>query len=470
MQNERRTKMRPHKNTMIVTILIALQMCGALWAQAIVEDQVKTKGQGRLENDAVPFPLETVPEPGESIELMTDLPAGQAVSYDMLTGEEMVLDMDLNLKDMPQEQWIPGSEIDQPQALDDPFDLMNFSDLSWIANPEDLPWRAICKINYTRHGVRYTGSGILIDAYHVLCAGHIVNEGNGGIWSSDVIVMPGYNAGTHPYGDAKGVHFMSWEAWTLYGNLKHNIGVIRLDRPVGALTGWYGYGCTSDMSFYQRAYFHNPGYPVEAPYNGQYMHYWSGTFDGMDYPLLMVDRRGFGGQDGSGAYWIDPKDHRYVFAVFSCRNSSQTFFAMITEGKFRDIQRFINEFTPLKFDLISLAVKASPRIIWAGDRLNSMSYVVYNHSSSSWIGNVGVNVYLSANDYISTSDILIDRHYFLHSFGPKEKVTITVTNPPRIPWNIFRGDYWIGVMLDISDNDTSNNYSQGQDATQIDAL
>ncbi len=462
--------MKTHTNTAITTLLIVLNMCGALWAQAIVEDQAETNGQGQMEDDAIPFVLEGVPEPGGSIELMADLPEGRVISYDTFTGEEAILDTDIDLEDMPQEQWIPGSKLGPPEALDAPFDLMNFSDLTWISNPEDYPWSPICKINYSRYGVRYTGSGILIDPYHVLCAGHIVNEGNGGIWSSDVVVMPGYDGGICPFGDAKGIHFRSWEGWTLFGNLKHNIGVIRLDRPIGALTKCYGYGWTRDMSFYERAQFRNPGYPAEGSYTGQYMYYRSGTFDGMDYPLLIVNRRGFGGVDGSGAYWIDPAGHRYVFAVLSCHNDSQTFFAMITENKFRHIQDYIDDFTPLKFDLISLAVKASPGTVRAGNRLNSMSYVVYNHSSSSWLGTVGVDVYLSTNDFISTSDILIDRHYFMCSLGPKEKVTITVSNPPRIPWYLFGGNYWLGVMLDISDHDTSNNFSQKQDAAHIDAL
>jgi hypothetical protein len=156
--------------------------------------------------------------------------------------------------------------------------------------------------------------------------------------------------------------------------------------------------------------------------------------------------------------------------TLSYYESDQAFFTAITRGKFRDIQRFLDDFTPLKFDLISLAVTASPEIIRLGDRLDSMSYIVYNHSSSSWVGTVGVDIYLSTNDYISTSDVLLDRHYFSCNLGPKERVTITVSNPPRIPWYILRGDHWIGVMLDVSDNDTSNNGSHGQDAAHINAL
>lgn len=462
--------MRNYKDTMIAILLIVLHVCGGLWSQSTLEDQAEMKGQEPSGADAVPFVPEALPEMSGTIEFMADLPAGRVISYDPSTGEETILDTNPNLEDMQQKLWISDREIDQPEVLGNPFDLMNFSDLNRIMNPEDLPWSPNCKIYFSRHGIRYTASGILIDPYHVLCAGHIVHEGNGGIWSSDVVVMPSYNDGISRYGNAKNINLYSWESWILHGNLKHNIGVIRLDRPIGALTEWFNCGWTDDMSFYQRAYFHNSAYPAEAPYNGQYMYYWSGTIDGLDYPLLMANRKGFGGMDGSGAYWIDPTGLRYVVAILSYYNDDQTLFAAITENKLNDIQDLIDDFTPSKFDLISLKVTASPERVRAGNQLDSMSYIVYNHSTSTWIGTVGVDVYLSTNDFISTSDIFLDKHYFSYRLEPMEKVRVTVSTPPRIPWNLLRGNYWIGVILDISDNDMSNNVSHGQDAALIDTF
>ncbi|MBN2312455.1 MAG: hypothetical protein JXM79_00910 [Sedimentisphaerales bacterium] len=461
--------MRTHKNILIAAILIALLGCSTLWAQEMVKSESDTKRQSYFSEDAELYQPEPIPEPDATVEPVVEASAGRLVIHDTRTGEETFLD--LNVEDMPpeKEQWIPGSKRDEPQTLEDQFSLMNFSDLSWVLNPEDWPWRPTCKIYYTRHGIRYQASGALIDAYHVLCAGHSLHEGNGGVWSSDIVVVPAYNGGICPYGDANGVLKISWEGWTLFGDFDHDVGLIRLDRPIGALTGWYGYGWTNDMAFYQRAIFQNPGYPAEPPYTGEYMYTWSGTFDSREYPPLAIRRSCFGGQGGSAA-WTNVSGSYNVFAVLSHRNNNRTYYPIITERKFSQIEKYIKERTPLKFDLMSLDVKVSPGIVRPSERFDSMSYVIYNHSSSSWIGTVGVNVYLSTNDFISTSDTLIDRHYVAINLRPKERVEVTVSDPPTIPWNIFSGDYWLGVMLDISDHDTSNNPSHGQDAAYIFAL
>jgi V8-like Glu-specific endopeptidase len=459
--------MRTHKNTTIAAILIVLHAGAALWAQAIAEDQTEAQCQSYFCQYVESFLPEPAPEPDETIELVADVPAGRVVEIDVLTGKETILETNLDPKDMPPEVWTPGREKDGLQTPENQFDLMNFSDLRLILNPEDWPGSPNCKIWITRHGRRYVASGVLIDAYHVLTAGHILHEGPGGNWSSEVVVIPAYNAGRSPFGNAQAIAMWCWEGWTVYGRLKDNIGIIRLDRPIGALAGWYGYGCTNDLPFYLQAEFHNPGYPAESPYNGEHMLYWHGTFDSIDYPLVSINRRGFGGQNGSGAYWIDPEDNHYVFAIFSHRSGNRTYFPIITEDKCIDIENLINEMTPSHLDLLGLGVQVSPGVVRAGDQLDSMSYTVYNHSFASWSGRVNVSVYLSTDDHISTSDILISQRHFTHSFGPKEFVDITASTPPAIPMYTASGEYWIGVMLDISDGDTSNNYSHGQEAARI---
>ena len=457
---------------MIATIvLIVLQLCSVLSTLASAEEEGATKWQSHFPDDAELATPEFLCDYEENIRLMTAVPESQIVTYDSLTGEETILG--IQAQDTLPEEWIPGMEEDDPGSTEGQFGLMNFSGLTLVGNPEDWPWKPNCKIYYTRNGARWMASGVLIDAYHVLCAGHSIHEGNGGDWSTDIVVVPAYHEGKRPYGDAQDVRLFSWVGWTQSGDLDHDIGLIRLDRPIGALTGWLGYGWTSDKSFYTQAGFDNPGYPADAPYTGQYMYDWAGTFDYLtssSYPRAVICRRGVSGQAGSGAY-TKICGLRYVFAVFSSLGTgtyyNRTYFPIITETKFNQIKCWIDQITPSCFDLLALDVEVSPQTIRAGERFDSMSYLVYNHSSASCSGTFYVDVYLSTNDNITTSDIKIDRHSFTASIDPKGKVRITVSDLPAIPSGVASGNYWIGVILDVPDNDTSNNKSDGQEAAPI---
>ena len=96
-----------------------------------------------------------------------------------------------------------------------------------------------------------------------------------------------------------------------------------------------------------------------------------------------------------------------------------------------------------------------------------MTYVVHNYSSASWSGSVGVDVYLSTNDNISTADNLIQTHSISGSVGAWGTQTVTLTNPPTIPIGTVGDDYYIGIILNSADANTGNNDTDGQDADQL---
>ena len=348
--------------------------------------------------------------------------------------------------------------------------LRNFTDLGIVDNPEDYPWRVNCKLYMTFGGTHhYVASGVLIDPMHVLTAGHCVYDNENGYgWADSICVVPGYEFFNRPYGDASAVQLHSWSGWTNNANYDYDMGVIDLDRPIGSMTGWHGYGYNNN-SFFENNTFHNPGYPAESPYNGQYMYYWYGTYDDVSTYLLYFNKYCYGGQSGSGSYFID-NSNRIVYAELSHRQwlfGWKTGQVRITSNKFSGIQTIIYDDTPSSFDLIPLDVNTEPVTIQAGNQLTSTDYYVHNYSSASWSGTVPVTVYLSTNDNISQSDTPIQNHSFTHSFGPKSSVRVNVSTPPTIPINTTAGDYYIGIILDISDYNTDNNDTDGQDASFI---
>ncbi len=454
-----------------VAALVTGQPAGAWTSSASAEVQ-EAGLQGSRAFDPANFQPMPLPDPRSS---GTAADAGQLVSYDVATGRityHEALKADPNVH----QGQVEGEDgaVEYPPASEQGVQE-DFTDLSIISDPSPHPWRVNVKTFQTfPNGQSFVCSGTLIDPSHVLTAGHCVFRASRGGWVSSMRVVPAYDNGAQPYGDAVATQLHSWTGWTQDEDFDDDIGVIDLNRPIGALTGWHGYGYNDDPGFYTGNTFHNPGYPAEAPYNGEDMYYWFGNYDYTDTFLgiwtgneVGINSRSYGGQSGSGSYYIDGGS-RYLYSVLSNGNDSDTYFPRITSDKFGHIRdQFIADDTPSAFDLIPLNVQVSPPTTLSGGPLSSMSYLVHNYSSAGFNGTVNVSVYLSTNDIISTFDQLIQNHSFSYNFGAKSSVTVNVTSPPTIPTSVAGGNYWIGVILDIADNSSANNDSSGQDAAPI---
>jgi V8-like Glu-specific endopeptidase len=73
-------------------------------------------------------------------------------------------------------------------------------------NPSTYPYDTIVRITDTINGQGYQGSGVLISPDEVLTASHVVYiDGQGS--ATNIVVTPGYNDGTSPYGSVAGTTF-----------------------------------------------------------------------------------------------------------------------------------------------------------------------------------------------------------------------------------------------------------------------
>jgi V8-like Glu-specific endopeptidase len=411
--------------------------------------------------------------------------AGQRVSFDLRTGTEATQERPLRKSGSSGGQVAGG--WGERRGRSAPDGSKNFSSLSWVSTPEVYPWsvavKLFMKFRDTTGTLRgYVCSGSLIDPQHVVTAGHCVysheDSDNGWVfndWAEEITVVPGYENGARPYGDAVAVQLHSYVGWTSSADFDYDLGIIDLDRPIGALAGWHGYGWYSSCDSYTGNTFRHAGYPQASPYDGQYLYTNAGTYDGCDTILgawfgneVYFNSRSYGGQSGSGSYLPhDQCPNCWVTAVLSNGNNSYTNDVRIDEPKFDDIGSIIGSDTPASVDLAVLDVNVSPGTVSSGSQLTSMNYLVHNYSSSSWSGTVNVDVYLSTNDIISSGDTFLQRHSFTYSLGAKSSVRITVSVPPTIPLGRPAGNYWIGAFLDFTDASGSNNYSDGQDAAPI---
>ncbi|MQA31261.1 MAG: trypsin-like serine protease [Luteitalea sp.] len=76
----------------------------------------------------------------------------------------------------------------------------------------------------------------------VVTAGHCVHTGGpGGSWANNVVVHPGRNDATSPYGSFAAQSLHSVIGWTNSSNEEYDYGAINLTSNIGNTVGWYGY-------------------------------------------------------------------------------------------------------------------------------------------------------------------------------------------------------------------------------------
>ncbi len=385
------------------------------------------------------------------------LPGGYLVSYDPATGRETWYESVDAVRMAGQAHgavaaWLPEGVplVDDPEW--DPG--RGFTGLDLVADTTAWPYRATCKIFlHISDGQAKEATGVLIDAKTILTAGHVVNAPGGLSWSTIDRVIPAYNNGATPFTETGAYQLYSWTAWTDGDDYDHDMGVIVLHEPLGALTGWLGYGSNADCGFFTGDTFYSPGYPyVDAPYNGCCMYERYGSFDWCDERLCFSNDP-FHGLSGSGAR----HSNDVVYAINASGGIGYgSCYTWLTSSKFTDIGDIIAAHTPSSVDLIPLDTDIAPGVVAAGDTLDSMSFVAHNYSSASWSGTVSFDIRLSYNDVISDVDLLLSSRSFTYDFGPKNGVRVDVY-PPSIPASVAVGDYYVGVILNIADHDMGNN-------------
>jgi V8-like Glu-specific endopeptidase len=181
--------------------------------------------------------------------------------------------------DLPDAATVPGhfAPLETQRILP-----QDFSALSLVTNPANWPWSANVKLIRTfPTGIVSECSGVLIDSKHVLTAGHCVytfvsercNSPDTSCWAESIRVIPAYENGSAPFGEANSANLLAWTNWTVSQDFDWDIAMIELDRPVGALSGWYGLGYNDNDTFFTGGdTFRSTGYPAESPYDGQRMY------------------------------------------------------------------------------------------------------------------------------------------------------------------------------------------------------
>ncbi len=340
-------------------------------------------------------------------------------------------------------------------VLDDNFSLDTsrcFFPLDIINDPNAYPWRTTIKFNDV--------TGVLIDPFHVLTAGHAIEFHP---YFRTVPFIPGYEAGDFPYQYAYAEYFYLLSDYA--PGTSRDYAIVKLDRPIGVLSGWNGFGYNNDNAFFLNNTFYNTSYPSVSPYSGAYLYNWKGTFNSVGTEYLLSTRVGYGGMSGSPTFSIINNEN----VVFGIITNLGVKFNRITGNKFDAINAVIDHNTPSQFDLIPLYVNVSPKVIKSGNQLEKLSFVLCNYSNENKTNaNITVEVYLSNDNIITTSDDLIATYNYTKDFPSKHSELIEQTTSLPI-LNKPTGDYWVGIIIS-GDNNTNNNTTKIFDLAQLKVL
>ncbi len=305
------------------------------------------------------------------------------------------------------------------------------------------------------------GTATLVDSKWALTAGHCVHSGQGGTWASNVVVQPGYNNGVNTsFGTARGIALWTYTGWTNSSDFQYDIGFVELDRHIGALTGWYGYGVNTTSAFFDNNVFRTVGYPGQSGYNGQRMYARSGDFNNRNNNIVYSSPGSIPGESGSGS-----SRSNIIYAVMSHTYGTTTGGSVaLWTSAFYDLRDArILAGTPVAADLVPLAVRTATTSKNRGGTIPSVQVLIHNYSRSSFSGTPIISMRTSSNDLITT----LDPQGSLHSAGymtiaPKASRWVTLYNV-RVATTSPTGNIYLGAIINNADANTGNNATSAQD-------
>jgi V8-like Glu-specific endopeptidase len=378
-----------------------------------------------------------------------------------------------------------------------------FGTMTEVFDDSAFPWRMNVKLvmRFVDSGGtdRFFGcSGTMADWETVLTAGHCIYAFSpGGFtindFAEEVWVYPGWDGNAtlaqgrddriQHYGVGWGNQYMAFTGWTQDGNWDWDMGLIRVRRAVGALTGWFGWRWGDSCSVIEARTYNLASYPAEGCgtaglHNGSDMYFWSGGYDGCSGNVQQLEldttpgcfTAQWGGMSGGGSYLITDDDARQVHAVVS--NSNNATFANHTRmwESFKDeMLTFEQNSRGSVFDLQMLRARYLGNTVQAGGSIEGDDYLLVNPTDADEPQrSFSVTHYLSSNDVISSFDTELRTESVTWDFEPRQNLNVNTTGTQYpIPIDLPSGDYFIGALLTSSDGNSSNNSSNGWDSHPV---
>ena len=201
------------------------------------------------------------------------------------------------------------------------------------------PYDTVVRITDMIGTTEYQGSGVLISPDEVLAASHVVYMQGVGT-ANDIVVTPGYNDGSSPYGSADGTYIQYNQIDDADDNIasqqsQYDYAVITLSAPFTS-AGYMGI----EPNFTGGSV-HVTGYPASA--GGSQVDSTQAVTRDLNYTLL--DGTALGKGSSGGPVWVETADGPEVVGVVSSEADTGTtgYDALITTAAFNQIEAWLQQ-------------------------------------------------------------------------------------------------------------------------------
>ena len=202
------------------------------------------------------------------------------------------------------------------------------------------PWRAHASLLITAaDDSQWIGTGWFIGPHTLATAGHCVFINGSGVpgrdgWVKRIVVIPGRNGNSAPFGSVTSSTFRSVGGWTQDANPEFDYAAIIIPTNLGNTTGWFGFGVWSDADL--RASVGNiAGYPGDKPSGTLW--YDARTIASVSARKVHYDIDTVGGQSGAAVYRII-SGQRYGMAVHAYGGATTNSGTRITTAVFNNLK------------------------------------------------------------------------------------------------------------------------------------
>jgi V8-like Glu-specific endopeptidase len=226
-------------------------------------------------------------------------------------------------------------------------------DRAQVANAKAFPYSAVGQfVAVFPSGAFFEGTGVLVDAYHVLTAAHAVYIKAEGGFATDAAFFPATNGLPDPYGGFGVTATRVYDQWVAAEAPADDFALVTLDHNIGNVTGFFGYEARTDAQLVGSAV-RTAGYPNDKAFATQWEA--AGTVDSVDASELYVKGTldTAAGQDGS-PLWRDTGGGPVVDGVVAYEAADANLATRLTPGKVASLDAWRAADTP-PVDLPNLA-------------------------------------------------------------------------------------------------------------------